>query len=187
MIAVVNNYINWFLLNKDEIFNIFQNTFNEEDYNNESNKQYKIYQYIFVNLITSFVYNDFINSKLLWKDIIKKYNLLELKNKLICCGIDLQKIFDIYNLDKIESSTDNEIEYGINFIDVEQCFIVEPNEHCGVLNENIYPTNTMSLYNKTLLDLLNCKCEIIQYNNINNKILDINLLLIDNCENYLKL
>lgn len=185
--VAVNKLSNWILLNKDTLFKQFQTLFTEEDYNNESNIQYKIIQDFYSILLSLIIDFNYTNSTLTWNDIIVKYDLVKIKEDFKCCNINLEKLFLELNLPSIDI-IEEEIENGINFIGIENCFIVDPDELCGVLNFNIFPNSTLTMYGKTINELIKIKKECNNLLNPTNVgILDENLLLVDDCVTYLKL
>jgi len=116
-------------LYKDEIFKLSQLSWKQEDITGKSYAQWHAFQYHNALRLVILLYLDIEkNGKIYttWEYYKTKYKLDKYKECLVCAGIDLDKILNIFNL-PFEDCTG-----GIECMDVEGTFIVEGGDNCGI-------------------------------------------------------
>lgn len=131
-VSNIENYINQsFLLYKKDILSLYKGSWAEEDLNETSEKQFKGFQYFLAIQLTILVYLDVIRGvNTDWNYFVTKYNLEKYSKCLKCNDINLDKIFEKFNLPKIG-------ELGIDFQEIESTFVIEFEINSILISQNI--------------------------------------------------
>jgi len=137
IVDVTNNYLQAFNEAQAEILKNFTKHFNLEGYNGTSDVICKINEQFYILFYYTLVANSYYNTEETWGNIVIRYKLKELEAKAACCGINIKKLTSKFNLPTTVSVS----ELGINFIEVNKTFIVEPSN----LFINPYPTRTINI------------------------------------------
>ena len=150
--GVINDYNIMFKTFKPNIIEDLLKAFKEESFNGESTLQYKVLNHYYIMILVLLIKLDFqFITGVIWQDLVKKYNLKKLKEKLACCKLDLDGVLNSYGLPSVEDifPEPNDLFYGINYLGIEQTFEVEPDEVISPLeiqaNNNINNNGNLTL------------------------------------------
>jgi len=108
---IVNNYyFEYYTIYKNKLLSLIAIQFQNEDIYGTGDKYRLINQYLYAFHYVSLIYAETKVINELWNYFENKYDILNIKKKLQCVGIDLNLIFKIFDLPIVTGVTPVEVE-----------------------------------------------------------------------------